>query len=72
MGRDGYGPGLADTFAIGLLLRGQRQAFTAATGDNTVHMANTLTIQGDQVFVGHAPPVLPHDVYLPKVLRVPR
>jgi hypothetical protein len=70
VGRDGFGPGLADTFAIGLLLRGQRQALAAATGDNTIYMANTLTIQGDQVFVGDAR--LPHEVYLPVVLRAPR
>jgi hypothetical protein len=64
VGRDEHGPGLADTFAIGLLLRGQ-------SGDDTVYRANTITIQGEQVFVGHAPLDLPYGVYLPLVLRDP-
>jgi hypothetical protein len=48
-GRHGYMmPGLADTFAIGLLLRGQ-------TADGKiVFQANTVTIQADQIFVGSA------------------
>jgi hypothetical protein len=65
LGRDAWLPGLADTFSIGLLLRGQ----AATGGDASVYMANTLTIQGDQVFVGNAPPRLLHEVYLPLVLR---
>jgi hypothetical protein len=64
VGRDEHGPGLADTFAIGLLLRGQ-------SGDDTVYRGNTVTIQGEQVFVGHAPLDLPYGVYLPLVLRGP-
>jgi hypothetical protein len=44
MGRDDHSPGLADTFAIGLLLRGQ-------SGGSTVYRANTITLQGEQVFV---------------------
>ncbi len=46
VGRDDYRPGLADTFSIGLLLEGE-------TADGSkVHRANSLTLQGDQVFVG--------------------
>jgi hypothetical protein len=69
-GRDGFGPGLADTFSISLLLRGRGQGLDAATGsESTVYLANTLTIQGDQVFVGHALTELAHDLYLPLALR---
>jgi hypothetical protein len=60
VGRDDYLPGLADTFAIGLLLRGQ-------SGGETVYRANTVTIQGEQVFVGDAPSASPYAVYLPLV-----
>jgi hypothetical protein len=45
MGRDSWGPGLADTFSIGLLLSGTRDG-------QPVHQANTVTVQGEQVFVG--------------------
>jgi hypothetical protein len=65
LGRDVYRAGLADTFAIGLLLRGQSES-------NMVYRANTITIQGDQVFVGDAPSDLsekPNRIYLPLVLR---
>jgi hypothetical protein len=52
-GRDAWVPGLADTFSIGLLLRGEAQALAEGTGAGSpVYMANTLTIQGDRVFVG--------------------
>jgi hypothetical protein len=61
VGRDDWRPGLADTFAIGLLLRGQ-------SSSGVIYRANTITIQGQQVFVGHALPGLP-EVYLPLVLR---
>jgi hypothetical protein len=64
-GRDTWhGAGLADTFALGLLLRGERSG-------NPVYYANTITIQGQQVFVGDAPAedVVMHSVYLPVVLR---
>jgi hypothetical protein len=64
VGRDDFLPGLADTFGIGLLLRGQR-------GDDTVYRANTITIQGEEVFVGEAPVQVWHEVYLPVVLRSP-
>jgi hypothetical protein len=60
--RDDHLPGLVDTVAIGLLLYGQRK------GD-TVYRANTVTLQGEQVFVGDAPTRPFHSVYLPLVLR---
>ena len=62
VGRDEWRPGLADTFAIGLLLRGQ-------SGGSMVYRANTITLQGEQVFVGDALPDLPNKIYLPLVLR---
>jgi hypothetical protein len=52
IGRDEWRAGLADTFSIGLLLRGQ-------SGSNTIYQANTITIQGEQVFIGDALPVPP-------------
>jgi hypothetical protein len=61
-GRDSpEGAGLADTFAVGLLLRGE-------SGGNTVYRANTITIQGEQVFIGDAV-FDASEVYLPLVLR---
>jgi len=60
--RDDHLPGLSDTVAVGLLLRGER-------GGETVYSANTVTIQGERAFVGRALPDLPYDVYLPVVLR---
>jgi len=62
VGRDEWRPGLADTFAIGLLLRGQ-------SGGDTVVQANTITIQGEQVFVGDATLNLSNRTYLPLVLH---
>jgi hypothetical protein len=62
IGRDDHRPGLADTFAIGLLLRGRE-------GSRTVYRANTITIQGEQVFVRSALPDLPNEIHLPLVLR---
>ena len=56
-------PGLADTFNISLLLRGQD-----ARG-NVVYQANTLTLQGEQVFVGAAVEPPPSRVFLPIVLK---
>jgi hypothetical protein len=64
VGRDDRLPGLADTFAIGLLLRGQREG-------HAVYRANTVTIQGEQVFIEDAPLDLPYGVYLPLILRGP-
>lgn len=54
--------GLADTFAIGLLLRGQGEG-------GTVYRANTIMLQGDQVFVGDAPPVWSDGLYLSLVVK---
>jgi hypothetical protein len=63
VGRDTTQTGLADTFAIGLLLRGQ-------SGGKPIYRANAITIQGEQVFVvTKAPITLPHRTYLPLVLR---
>ena len=56
-------PGLADTFTISLLLRGQD-----ARG-NVVYQANTITLQGEQVFVGAAVEPTPFRVFLPMVLK---
>jgi hypothetical protein len=63
MGRDDFRPGLADTFSIGLLLRGQD------AGGNPVYQANTLTLQGEQVFVGAAAEPTLLKVFLPTVLK---
>jgi hypothetical protein len=60
--RDDHLPGLSDTFAIGLLLQGD-------SGGEPVYRANTVTIQGEQVFVGERVLDLPYDAYLPLVLR---
>jgi hypothetical protein len=58
-GRDEPGrPGLADTFAVGLLLHGQ-------SAQGAVYRANTITIQGEQVFVGETPV----GFYLPLIVR---
>jgi hypothetical protein len=62
VGRDDFLPGLADTFSIGLLLCGEQ-------GGSTVYRANTVTIQGEQVFVGDAPAPVWQEVYLPVILR---
>jgi hypothetical protein len=62
-GRDVPGrPGLADTFAIGLLLQGQVEG-------GTITRANTLTIQGEQVFIGHAPLAWRAGNYLPLIWK---
>ncbi|MCU0519079.1 MAG: hypothetical protein MUF84_00050 [Anaerolineae bacterium] len=53
-------PGLSDTFAIGLLLRGQR-------GEEPVYRASAITIQGQQVYVDNPPPGI--SVFLPLVVR---
>jgi hypothetical protein len=62
VGRDSWEAGLADTFAIGLLLRGD-------SGGEMVYRANTITIQGEQVFVRPGQLDLPNKVYLPLILR---
>jgi hypothetical protein len=60
--RDDGDPGLADTVSIGLLLQGVHH-------DRAVYRANTVTLQGEQVFVGDADVDPPWSVYLPVVLR---
>jgi hypothetical protein len=54
-------PGLADTFAIAILLRGK-------IGESTIYRANTITLQGEQVFVGDAPAAAVR-VYLPLIQK---
>jgi hypothetical protein len=61
-GRDSWGPGLADTFAIGLLLRGDR-------GAQKVYQGNIVTLQGEQVFVRNTPWVPEQAVFLPLVVK---
>jgi hypothetical protein len=61
-GRDTWGPGLADTFSIGLLLSGERDG-------QPVFQANTVTIQGEQVFVGGEAKGDFHEIYQPLILR---
>jgi len=58
-GRDDWGPGLSDTIAIGLYLQGY-------DGVKTVHQATTITLQGEQVYVGGGPPGI-HTIFLPVV-----
>jgi hypothetical protein len=62
IGRDGWRPGLADTFAIGLLLSGERDG-------QRVYQANTVTIQGEQVFVGGESVGDFYATYLPLILK---
>jgi hypothetical protein len=62
VGRDDYLPGLADTFSVGLLLQGEHAG-------EAVYLANTVTIQGDHVFVEDAPARPLYGVYLPLILR---
>jgi hypothetical protein len=62
IGRDSWHAGLADTISIGLLLHGRQ-------GDQAVYRANTITLQGDQVYVGGASTGPSQDVYLPLVLQ---
>jgi hypothetical protein len=62
IGRDARNlPGLADTFAIGLLMRGRDMS-----GD-PVYRANALTILGQEVFYRQGQPT--HRVFLPEVRR---
>jgi hypothetical protein len=62
VGRDEPRPGLADTVSLGLLLRGQ-------AGGQAVYRANTLTFQGQQVFVGDAVSPPRSHRYLPLILK---
>jgi hypothetical protein len=60
IGRDQSVPGLSDTIAIGILLKGD-------DGSKTVFRATTVTLQGEQVFAlisGYQ-----HAVYLPLTLK---
>jgi hypothetical protein len=61
-GRDEWRPGLADTITIGLLLHGQ-----TANG-SIVYRANTIILQGEQVFVEHAE-AGSFSVYLPFIVK---
>jgi hypothetical protein len=60
--RDEWRAGLADTITIGLLLRGQ-----AANG-SPVYQANTIILQGEQVFVGKVE-AKSFPVYLPLISK---
>jgi hypothetical protein len=60
-GRDGYDPGLADTFTTSLLLKGQ-------IGGLDVYLANSVTLQGQQVFVRNRSVDSTNEVYLPIIL----
>jgi hypothetical protein len=62
LGRDSHKAGLSDTFAIALLLQAQR-------GGSTIYHANTITIQGQQLFIGDATPRLLRDVFVPLALK---
>jgi len=61
-GRDDVKPGLADTFSIGLLLRGQQ-------GGQPVVQAATVTIQGEQVSVSAYELLEWNGIYLPVVVK---
>jgi hypothetical protein len=56
-------PGLADTFSIGLLLQAQKQDGAPE------YRANTITLQGDQVFIRNAPPLELQELFLPLILK---
>jgi hypothetical protein len=58
IGRDVHRAGLSDTFSIDIMLQGEK-------GNQTVYIANTITLQGEQVFVGEQPVDLPHKIFLP-------
>jgi len=59
-GRDDWQAGLADTFTIGLLLRGQ-------SGGQALQRANVITLQGNQVNVGGSN--LTRKVFLPLIRK---
>jgi hypothetical protein len=60
VGRDSHRPGLSDTFSISLLLGGQR------LGED-YFLANTITIQGQQVYAWEGAVTIPTDIYLPVI-----
>jgi hypothetical protein len=61
-GRDEWGRGLADTISIGLMLTGDQ-------GGERVYRANTVTLQGEQAFVGNDPVIQPEAVVLPLIMH---
>jgi hypothetical protein len=61
-GRDDWRPGLSDTFSIGLILSG-------VDGDGSIYLANTITIQGNQVYVGNNLIQQLSEIYLPLALK---
>ncbi|MBM4464661.1 MAG: hypothetical protein FJ014_03690 [Chloroflexi bacterium] len=64
IGRDARNlPGLADTFAIGLLLRGRD------AGGNLAYRANSIVLQGEQVFVGHVAEPSLFKIFMPVILK---
>ena len=66
IGRSSWEAGLSDTFIIGIMLKGQQ-------GNQTVYQANTITIQGEQVFIGEASADKAsddeHAIYLPMIVK---
>ncbi|MGD9092975.1 MAG: hypothetical protein PVF74_09000, partial [Anaerolineales bacterium] len=63
IGRDGWDkPGLADTISIALLLEGQADS-------EKISLANTITLQGDQVFVKNRTYVFENMLFIPLVSR---
>ncbi len=61
IGRDGYQAGLADTFTISLMLKGQ-------VNGEVVYGANTVTLQGQQVYMGDWSGDITNDIFLPIIL----
>jgi hypothetical protein len=64
-GRDDWSPGLADTVSIGLLLQG-------SLAGQPVYQANTVTLQGERVYVGASEIEYSERVYLPVLLKAHR
>jgi hypothetical protein len=62
IGRDDWRAGLADTFAIGLLMRGRKDGIP-------LYRANAITIHGDQVFVGNVWSDFPNHLFLPLTVK---
>jgi len=63
VGRDNvWQAGLSDTFAIGILFQGSQ-------GGQTTYRANTLTLQGNHVYVDNAFPGATEAIFLPLVIK---
>jgi hypothetical protein len=62
IGRDSERAGLADTISIGLLLRGKHSG-------QAIYRANTITLQGDRVYVGGASSGSLQGTFLPLVMQ---